>query len=162
MDPPGTVEPHQIADDYRAIIDAARQALKLGRDTRVVLVGLSRGSGLDVAAAGDPHLQSSLKGVLAIALTGEEEYVEERGRPGTKGVMLQTYEALPRLGNLPIAVIQSTRDQYLPADEARRRFGPDAPGRRFRAIDAADHGFGGKLSELYREMKAGFDWIVGG
>jgi hypothetical protein len=100
-----------------------------------------------------------------VALTGEEEYVAERAVGAAAGsgltVMLQTYDALARLGPLRIAVIQSTRDEFLPAAEAGRRFGPETPARRFRAIDAADHSFGGKLAELGGEMKAGVEWIAG-
>jgi hypothetical protein len=167
IDGPGRViEPGQLAADCGAIIDVALHALDLAPGTPVVLVGFSRGSGLAVAAATDGHLRARLRGILAIALTGEEEYVAERapGAPASSppNVMLQTYDALPLLGPLRIAVIQSTRDEYLPAAEAQRRFGPDTPARRFRAIDANDHSFGGKLAELGVEMKAGFDWIVGG
>ena len=38
--------------------------------------------------------------------------------------IIQTYEYLPRLGPQPISVIQSTHDNYLPADVARVLFGP--------------------------------------
>jgi len=162
--PEGVTDPADLAADYGAIIDTAEHALGIGTDAPVVLVGFSRGSGLSVAAALDAHLRSRLRGILAIALTGEEEYVAERpsGELDAPGVMLQLYPALPRLGALRVAVIQSTHDDFLPADEARRRFGPDTATRRFRAIDAPDHSFGGKLTELGEEMKAGLDWIVGG
>jgi hypothetical protein len=167
IDGPGRViDPSQLATDCGTIVDVALHALELAPGTPVVLVGFSRGSGLAVAAATDSRLRARLRGILAIALTGEEEYVAELATDAATGsspsVMLQTYEALPRLGLLRVAVIQSTRDEFLPAADAQRRFGPDTPARRFRAIDAADHSFGGKLAELIREMKAGVEWIVGG
>jgi fermentation-respiration switch protein FrsA (DUF1100 family) len=154
--------PRQLADDYLAIIHTAEISLGMPLTSRVVLVGKSRGSGLAVAAAENPRLRTLLKGILAVALTGEEEYIEHREPdlpPGTL-VMLKTYDVLPRLGTLPVAVIQSTRDQYLPAATARERFGPDTPVRQFRAIDADNHNFGGKLDELYAEMSRSFDWIL--
>lgn len=159
-----TIAAPDLASDYLTIVDTAARGLGLPGDVRVVLVGLSRGSGLDVAAATDARLRARLQGVLAVALTGEEEYVvdPEAGDSNGRGPMLLTYPVLPRLGDTKVAVIQSTRDGYLPADEARRRFGVDTPTRRFVAIDAADHTFGGKLPELYANMKSCFDWIVAG
>lgn len=162
--PGGVIDPGDLATDIGVILDLAVHALKLPPDTPTVLVGFSRGSGLVVAAATDAHLRARLRGILAVALTGEEEYVTEPA-PGSSGgprAMLQLYDALPRLGALRVAVIQSTRDEFLPAAEARRRFGPDTPARRFRAIDAADHSFGGKLGELGDEMRAGVAWTIGG
>jgi pimeloyl-ACP methyl ester carboxylesterase len=163
--PDRVVEPSFLATDFGAILDVAIRALDLAPETRVVLVGFSRGSGLAVAAATDARLRARLRGIVAIALTGEEEFVAEHPPGASAGVppsvMLQTYQALPRLGPLRLAVIQSTRDEFLPAGEAQRRFGPETPVRRFRAIDAADHSFGGKLAELGAEMKAAVEWIVG-
>jgi pimeloyl-ACP methyl ester carboxylesterase len=154
--------PRQLADDYLAIIRASEESLGLPATTRVVLVGKSRGSGLAVAAGENPRVRVHLRGVLAVALTGEEEYIEHREPdlpPGTL-VMLNTYDVLPRLGSVPVAVIQSTRDQYLPADTARKRFGPDTPVRQFHAIDAANHNFGGKVTELYDEIDRCLEWIL--
>lgn len=74
--------------------------------------------------------------------------------------MLQTYGALPELGAIPVAVIQSTRDDYVPAAEARRLFGPDTPSRELVPITAADHNFAGALAELYAQMERSLEWIV--
>jgi fermentation-respiration switch protein FrsA (DUF1100 family) len=153
----------ELAADYAAIIGAAETALDLPAATRVVFIGKSRGAGLAVAAAGHPRIRETLQGVLAIGLTREEEYVQHRS-PGPRWaggfVMLQTYDALPQLGAVPIVVIQSTRDQYVPAAEARTLFGPDTPVRQLHAIDAADHNFGGALSVLYQEMTDSFEWLI--
>jgi len=73
---------------------------------------------------------------------------------------LDTYGTLSRLGSLRVAVLQSTRDEFVPAADAQRRFGPEGPARRFRAIVATDHSFGGKLLELTSEMQASVEWIV--
>jgi hypothetical protein len=92
--------------------------------------------------------------VLLLALPADEVFVAENGRS------LQTYEALPRLEQLRVAVIQSAGDEIMPAAEARRRFGPEGPARRFRAVAAKDHSFGGNLAALEKEMRAAVDWIV--
>jgi hypothetical protein len=156
-----TMRPREVALDFEAIMRAAESALVLPTTTRAVLVGKSRGAGLAVAAAGPNMLKPYLAGVLAIGLTGEEEYVRHpRGGRSRQLVMLQTYGYLPQLAEVPVAVIQSTRDGYLPADEARRRFGPDNASRELIAIDAADHNFGGALDLLYSEMERSLEWLV--
>lgn len=162
----GTTTPGKLAHDYQAIIAAARDALHLNSGIAVILVGVSRGAGLAVIAAGAPDLQSQLRGVLAIGLTKEEEYVRWYRRIGLEAgrrppVMVEVYEYLPLLGTLPVAVIQSTRDNYLPAGAARILFGADTERRRFTAIDARNHSFAGSRTELYQAMWSSLTWLVG-
>ena len=88
-----------------------------------MLVGVSRGAGLSVVAAG--RLCDAIAGVVAVALTQEEEYVRwYRHLPlpheAHQAVMVDLYEYLAELGTLPVAVVQSTHDHYLPAAKARR------------------------------------------
>lgn len=156
--------PGRLAIDYERIIQAARDTMQLPADYPVVLVGVSRGAGLSVVAAGQRGLRPSISGVLAVALTKEEEYVKRRrlrgrGRPPTVPEMVEVYDYLPRLADVPIAVVQSTRDNYLPAAAARALFGPDNPHRWFQSIPARNHSFGGARSELYDAMSRSLNWI---
>lgn len=161
-----TTTPGQLAADYVAIIEAAKKYLRLKPPTKVILVGISRGAGLSVVAAGQRAVQAEVGGVVAIGLTREEEYVRWHLRrrshpPGSLGVMLEVYEYLPRLGPLPLAVVQSTHDNYLPADAARPLFGPDTERRQFRAVEARNHSFGGAREEMYDTVQGSLDWIDG-
>ncbi len=74
--------------------------------------------------------------------------------------MVQVYEYLPLLGTVPIAVIQSTHDHFLPAAAAAQLFGADTPTRRFRAIEAQNHSFGGAREEMYQACKEALAWIL--
>jgi Bacterial virulence protein (VirJ) len=156
--------PTRLGADYGRIITMARDALHLALNRPVVLVGVSRGAGLSVVAAGQRALRPAVSGVLAVALTREEEYVTRRRRlrrgqrtpPGRE--MVETYEVLPLLG-MPVAVIQSTHDNYLPAAEARELFGPDTPRRRFEPIESRNHSFSDARDRLYAEMEASLEWI---
>ena len=157
-----TTTPERLAADYREIILRARQVLGLDRHCPVVLVGVSRGAGLSVVAAG--QLRESITGVVAVALTQEEEYVRwyrhlplpHEARP----VMVDVYEYLSQLGDLPVAVVQSTRDKYLPAEKAREQFGPDTPYRWLQAIDASNHNFSGARTRMYEAVRSALDWVV--
>ncbi len=161
--PDRTIEPSALAADYLAVIDGATGALKLSRPTPAVLVGFSRGAAFIVAAATDARLRDRVSGLLAIALPGRDEYVGESSlKADAPDATFKTYESLPRIGALRVAVIQSTRDALVPAAAAQARFGPDSPTRRFYSIDATDHDFGGKQAELIATMRMSLDWIVGG
>jgi hypothetical protein len=152
----GTTTPARLSEDYETIIDSARESLSIPVDQPAILVGVSRGADLSVVAAGQPGLQWQLGGVVAIALTREEEYVRRRRRPL---VALDLYSYLPSLGDLPVAVIQSTRDNYLNAAAARELFGRDTPVRQFHAIEADNHSFGGARPLLYDTLRGALDWV---
>lgn len=160
-----TTTPFRLAQDYAAIIDAAQEALHLSDLTPIIIVGVSRGAGLAVVAAGQRSLQDRLAGVVAIALTKEEEHVRwfrrtpDMPQSERVRVMLDIYEYLPRLGSVPIAVIQSTRDSYLPAEEARVLFGADTERRRLQAVVARNHSFSGALDTLYEKLQGSLDWL---
>jgi hypothetical protein len=163
--PSATTTPARLAADYERIIDAGRSALHLPASHPVVLVGVSRGAGLAVVAAGQRALRRSISGVLAVALTREEEYVKwfrrlrlRAARPRDR-VMVEVYDYLPRLGDMPLAVVQSTHDGYLPAADARALFGPDTPYRWFQPVPARNHSFGGARTEMYRSMQRSLQWI---
>jgi hypothetical protein len=152
----GTTTPARLALDFAAIIDASRAALELPPTSPAILVGVSRGADLVVVAAGQPGLQPELGGVVAVALTREEEYVRRRRRPK---VALDLYTYLPQLGDVPLSLIQSTRDNYLPADAARALFGEDTPVRTFHAIEARNHSFSGARSILYSTVRSSLGWL---
>jgi fermentation-respiration switch protein FrsA (DUF1100 family) len=154
------VHPADIALDYRAIVDAALSRLGLSSSVRPVLVGKSRGAGLSVAAAVDPPFNATMAGVLAVGLTREEEYVHGRVHRPPELAMLQTYARLDDIGFVPVAVIQSTNDQYIPAGEARQLFGPDTSSRELVPVVSRDHNFGGAVDRLYQEMERAIEWIV--
>ena len=115
----------------------------------VILVGVSRGAGLSVAAAGQQSMHGRLKGVVAVGLTKEEEYVD----------LSDLYGHLPSLGRLPLAVVQSTHDNYLPAAQARALFGADNEHRQFRAIPARNHNFSDAREAMYQAIRASLTWI---
>ena len=161
-----TTTPGRLAADYERIIETARSALQLPARYPVVLVGISRGAGLSVVAAGQRDLRPSIAGVLAVALTKEEEYVRDRRlrRPGRRAAppqIVEVYDYLSLLADMPIAVVQSTRDGFLTADRARALFGPDTPHRWFQPIEARNHSFGGARPELYDAMGRALTWING-
>lgn len=152
----GTATPSHVSSDYTRIAARAKEELGLGAGTGVVLVGVSRGADLAVVAAGQPALRDDLDGVVVMGLTREEEYVRRRRARAA----LELYPYLPRLGAVPLAVIQSTHDNYLPAADARALFGEDTPLRAFHAIASRNHSFGGARAQLYATLHESLDWVM--
>lgn len=137
----GLRAPAYLKHDLAALIEDATGALGFERRHPVVLVGFSRGAGLAIAATtrGELRREVALDGVVAVGLADQEEYAE--------------------LGTLPVAVIQSTGDGYLPAAEARALFGPEGPWRRFVAIPARNHTFSDARAALERSVAEAISWI---
>ncbi len=163
-----TTTPRRLVRDYRQIIDFAESRLGLPISTPLIFVGLSRGAGLSVVAAGEGELNQHLAGLLAVALTKEEEHVLHRARrarpagdpPRRQRVEIQTYSYLNRLTVFPVTVIQSTHDRYLGAEAARKLFGPDTELRRLRAVEAANHSFRNGCPSLYAEAERALKWMT--
>lgn len=66
------------------------------------------------------------------------------------------------LVTLPVAVIQATRDNYLPAPRARELPGPHAPLRRLCAVDAGNHRFSGGEAARDEALLDALRWVIGG
>jgi pimeloyl-ACP methyl ester carboxylesterase len=152
-----TTTPALLARDYDTIIRVAESALDLPAATPVILVGVSRGAGLSVVAAGQPPIQEAIDGVVVMGLTREEEHVRWRRR--RQPVELEIYDYLPQLGNLPISVIQSTHDNYLPADRARALFGVDTDRRQLHPIASKNHSFSDARDLLYETLRKSLEWV---
>ncbi len=166
---PETATPRRLQLDFERIIQTAEDALSLPTDTRVILVGFSRGASFAVIAAGEPDLQSRLNGVLAMALTEKEEYVKHYRRQRVQGdgqppkrelIEIEPYDYLQaRLFALPVVIIQSTNDGYLPASQARVLFGPDNELRRLIPVDARNHSFHEGCPDLFGRMRQSLQWL---
>ena len=75
-------------------------------------------------------------------------------------VEIETYQYLNRIASLPVMVLQSTNDGYLPADAARKLFGPDTEFRRLIPIEAGNHSFRNACPALYSNVEDALKWIT--
>jgi len=163
------VSPAQLADEYVEIVVQARVALGLDPTTRAVLTGWSRGAAFAVLAGSEAASRGGVLGVVAIGLAEDEnlgisstreETDEGQSSPGKNRGAFDTYARIAGLGPLPCAVIQATRDGYLPAARARQLFGPDTPARRFYTIEARNHRFSGGKRAFDAALLDAIRWIV--
>jgi dienelactone hydrolase len=170
----GLVNAAQLAADYKTIVGHARAALRLSDTNRVVLTGWSRGAAFSVLAASEPSVRGQLAGIIAIGLaTGEnlmtvsdddatDDDETDDGQAGeTSGPSrFDNYATIAQLGPLSCAVIQASRDNYLPAADARRLFGPDTDRRRLYAIEAKNHRFSGGKAAFDAALLDALQWIT--
>ncbi len=161
------LHPDQAATSMDMLLVRAKQELHLPADTPTVITGFSRGATFVVFAAGEPVLQQHIVGGVALGLTLQSDYLVPpsfTNRPDwlqlDKEGRLLTYPAIARLGSLPIAVIQSAGDNYVPAEESRRLFGPDTETRRLYEVNSCFHSFVDNLGQTYRDFDEALDWVV--
>jgi hypothetical protein len=170
-----SLTPAHIVDGYQVIMDSARRVLQLPDDVAVVLTGWSRGASLGVLVAGDQRVDPHVTGVVAIGLaahdhlgaTGESDDDPEptratstpndRPREGS----LDLYELISRVAPRRCAVIQASKDSYLPASRAHDLFGADSDVKRFMAIDAHNHRFDRGETAFVNALRDAIQWAAG-
>jgi fermentation-respiration switch protein FrsA (DUF1100 family) len=153
----------ELLDD---LFRQTRRELGRPEDTPLILIGDSRGAGGAVLGSILPRLRPQVAGAVAIALTRETDFIrapDPADRPPEIQVdekeRIQLYPAIALAGDIPLAVIQSAGDKYVPADEARRLLGPDTPTRRLYEVAAKNHGFSGGREEMLRDLEDALRWI---
>jgi type IV secretory pathway VirJ component len=159
----GTLRVEEEPADYRALIDYATQAT--GRAP--ILIGVSEGAALSVLAATDPKNQHLIRGVVALGL-GDLNELAWRWKDSviylTHGVPREpTFSVVSIVGRMaptPLALINSTRDEYVSAGEVDRIAAAAVEPKRLWRIDAADHRFSDKKAELHQRLVEAIDWII--
>ncbi len=157
-----TLRPEDVPGDYAAILKFAAE----GSKTKPLLIGVSEGAGLSVLAATNPSVQCLTEGVVGLGLPAVNE-LGWRWRDAviylTHGVPNEpTFETAPIVGRvapLPLAVIQSTHDDYVSVADARALYARAASPKRLWTIEAGDHGFSDNRAEFDARLLEAIDWI---
>jgi alpha-beta hydrolase superfamily lysophospholipase len=149
--------------DLRTISDYANQY----SPSKPILIGISEGAGLSVLAASDPITQKSIAGVIAIGLPDRNE-LGWRWRDSliylTHGIPDEpTFSAasmIAKVSPLPLALVHSTHDEFVPLTEAQRMFALGGEPKKLWVVNASDHRFSDNLAEFDRTLLAAIDWIM--
>lgn len=166
--PHAALNARQLAADYSAILAAARTALGATGATPALLTGWSRGAAFAAIAASEPALRSQMRGVVAIGLGPNEDLKVDPdddtddgpiGTPGARAAGLAPYARLQALTPLRCAVVQASRDEYLPAARARDLFGPDTVNRRLYPVEARNHRFAGGHEAFVAALTHALSWV---
>lgn len=157
-----TLTPADIADDYATLL---RQPILAG--TRPVLIGVSEGAGLSVAAAASPEVRARVRGVAVLGL-GDHNELAWRWRDSiiylTKGVpdepLFHAADFVGQVAPLPLAWLRSSHDEFVPVVESDRLIALARAPVRTWTVEGGDHRFSSNLPALDASLVAALDWIA--
>lgn len=148
--------------DFKAL--AAFASAATGR--KPILIGVSEGAGLSVLAAADPETKAVVGGVIGLGLPDHNElgwrwkdsliYLTHRppNEPGFSSAAL-----VAAVAPLPLALLQSTHDEFVPLAETQRILARASEPKRLWVIDAANHRFSSNLPEFDARLMEAIAWV---
>lgn len=152
----------EIAHDLRQLAEWTRQ----GSRGRILLVGWSEGAGLGLAAAADPENRNAFQGLVAVGMTEYNilalrwsDLMAQVTKKLPKEPMFKSVDFVGKISPLPLAMIGSTRDEYVSVETTRELFAAAREPKQLVLIDAENHKFGGKTDEFFRTLNENLLWI---
>ena len=151
-----------VSGDYRELAAYATRATS----TKPLLIGVSEGAALSALAATDPETKAALLGVVGLGL-GDINELGWRWRDSviylTHGVPNEPTFSVAgiagRIAPTPLAVINSTRDEFVPAGEVEKIMAAAETPKRLWMIAAVDHRFSDNQAELSRRLFEAVEWV---
>ena len=131
-----------------------------------ILVGVSEGAGLSVLAAADPETKAVLGGVVGLGLPDRNELgwrwkdslIYLTHRPPNEPAFSAT-TVVRGLAPLPVALLQSTHDEFVPLAETQRIFAQASEPKRLWVVDALNHRFSNNLPEFDARLMEAIAWV---
>jgi alpha-beta hydrolase superfamily lysophospholipase len=157
-----TLHPADEPGDFRAL--AAFASAATGQ--KPILIGVSEGAGLSVLAGADPETKAVLGGVVGLGLPDHNElgwrwkdsliYLTHRppNEPGFSSAAL-----VAAVSPLPLALLESTHDEFVPLAETQRIFARASEPKRLWVIDAVNHRFSNNLPEFDARLMEAIAWV---
>ena len=157
-----TLRSEEEPGDYRVLAEFTQRAT--GR--RPILIGVSEGAGLSVLAATDPATKAAIAGVIGLGLPDVNElgwrwkdmliYITHRppNEPSFSAAAV-----VNRVAPLPLAIIHSSHDEFVPVAEVERVFAKANEPKRLWVIDAGNHRFSGAVDEFDRRLLEAVAWV---
>jgi alpha-beta hydrolase superfamily lysophospholipase len=149
--------------DFKSLAEFAAR----GTTERPILIGVSEGAGLSVLAASDPRTKPAIAGVIGLGLSDLNE-LGWRWKDAliylTHGVPDEpTFSAaaiVDRMSPVPLALIHSTRDEFVPLAQAQQVFQRAQTPKRLWIVNASNHRFSDSLQEFDRRLLEAIAWIA--
>ena len=156
-----TLTETQVAADFLAMAGVLAQ----GKPGKMLVGGWSEGAGLALVGAAAKENREVFGGLLTIGLP-ERGFLAWRladaitylTRREPSEPSFESAPLLARVSPLPLAMIQSTGDEYVNPDLARKMFARAAEPKRFLLIEAKNHRFDGNQAEFFRTLQQALEW----
>ncbi|MBI4886110.1 MAG: hypothetical protein HY824_03365 [Acidobacteria bacterium] len=157
------LRPDDEPGDYKTLVDFAAR----GSSRRPILIGVSEGAGLSVMAAGQADVKAAIDGVVGLGLPD----VNELGWRWTDALIYLTHGVpheptfrttvfIGSVAPLPLAMIHSSHDEFVPLAEARQVFAAAREPKHLWVVNAFNHRFSSNLAEFDRRLVEALAWIV--
>jgi pimeloyl-ACP methyl ester carboxylesterase len=145
--------------------ELATFAARRGNGAKPLLIGVSEGAALSVLAATDSRTRDAVAGVVALGL-GDVNELAWRWRDAiiyiTHGVpnepSFSVKAVVGRVAPLPLAVIQSTHDEFVPPSASSAIFAEAREPKRYWLVDAENHGFDGAAEAFTKALLEALAW----
>ena len=151
--------------DYKLIADYLSARGQLVHP--VIVSGVSEGAALAVLAASDAKNHAWIDGVITMGLPASAElawrwtdaasWITKRDASEPS---FAPADVIARVSPLPLYMIQSTKDEYVPKAEWELLFATAREPKKQILIDASNHRFTDKRPELGAAYTAGLTWIA--
>jgi type IV secretory pathway VirJ component len=135
----------------------------------VVLSGVSEGAALAVLAASAPENHAWIRGVVTLGLppTAElawkwRDFTSWITKADAKEPSFAPKDFIASVSPVPIVMIQSTKDEYVPEAEYRLFEATAKAPKKLVLIDARNHRFSGRRNELRRDVLDALAWFQAG
>lgn len=157
-----TLQPQDEPGDYRLLAEYAAR----GSNEKPILIGISEGAGLSVMAATDPQTKPRIGGVIGLGLPDINELAWR-----LKDSIIYVTHAVPneptfsvagiveRVAPIPLAVIHSTQDEFVPLAEAQRIMQKAVPPKKLWVVQASDHKFSGNTADFNDRLLEAIQWV---
>jgi dienelactone hydrolase len=160
---PKVLEPAQVGRDMAMLANFAKAQAQA---KSIVLAGWSEGAGLALLGALDPALRTEVRGVVAIGLPE----VNELAWRWRDSVIYLTHKVpneptfnskdyVGKLAPVPLMVIQSTHDDFVPPATARSIFACAQEPKQITFIDARNHRFEGQRPAFWQALDRSLAWF---
>lgn len=154
----------QVGEDYAVIATYLRARRQLPEP--VVVMGVSEGAALAVLAAAAPANHAWIAGVMTLGLPADAE-LAWRWKDALTWITKKNAaepsfapaEFIDRVSPLPLWMIQSKTDEYVPPADYRLIEQRAKPPKMQVLIDAANHRFTDRKAELKAQVLAGLAWM---
>ena len=148
--------------DFKVLATFASAATR----RKPILIGVSEGAGLSVLAAADAGTKAELGGVVALGLPDRNELgwrwkdslIYLTHRPPNEPAFSSAAVA-SGVAPLPLALLQSTHDEFVPLAETQRIFAQASEPKRLWVIDAVNHRFSNNLPEFDARLMEAIAWV---
>jgi dienelactone hydrolase len=134
----------------------------------VTFVGWSEGAGIGVLAVSGPDNKKTFAGLITFGLE-DANVMAWHWSENLTSLVKKPHEPtflasghMSKIAPLPLVMIQSTHDQYVGVDEAKKLFDEAHEPKRFELVQATNHRFDGNHDEFFEKLREGLQWVCQG